>query len=124
MREVAGRDSGSTALEARLTGHTVCATNHTNDAPTTITRLVKSVTLHSGEGCAKCHHTGYRGRMGLSEVMPIGEDLPRIIETGASIGELRQAAISGGMETLRECGLRAGASDRTTVEEVIRETMV
>ena len=106
VREVAGCDSGSPAVEASLTGHTVFATIHTNEAPTTITRLVKSVTLHSGKGCAKCHHTGYRGRMGLSEVMPIGGDLRRMIETGASINELRQAAISGGMETLRECGLR------------------
>ena len=172
--EITGRDTGSTAVEASLTGHTVFATIHTNDAPSTITRLVdmgiepfliaatlecvvaqrlvrtvcqeckqafepdeeleyelgddarlvKGATLYFGKGCAKCHHTGYRGRMGLFEVMPIGEDLRRMIETGASIEELRQAAISGGMETLRECGLRAAASGRTTVEEVIRETMV
>jgi type IV pilus assembly protein PilB len=172
--EIRDRETGATAVEASLTGHTVFATIHTNDAPSTVTRLVDmgvepfliSATLESvvaqrlvrsvcadcrvefepdedvlmelgpdadlvrgrtlsyGKGCEKCHHTGYRGRTGLFEIMTIDDEVRRLIEANASIEELREAALNGGMRSLRESGLRAAAEGRTTIEEVIRETLV
>ena len=172
--EIRDQETGATAVEASLTGHTVFATIHTNDAPSTVTRLVDmgvepfliSATLESvvaqrlvrsvcpdcrvefepdeevlmelgpdadlvrgrtlsyGKGCDRCHHTGYRGRTGLFEIMTIDDELRRLIEAGASIEELREAAITGGMRSLREAGLRAAAEGRTTIEEVLRETLV
>ncbi|MEM6567186.1 MAG: ATPase, T2SS/T4P/T4SS family [Planctomycetota bacterium] len=172
--EIRDFDTGATAVEASLTGHTVFATIHTNDAPSTVTRLVdmgvepflisatlefvvaqrlvRSVcphcrttfepdedllnelgpdadlvrgrTLSFGRGCEHCHHTGYLGRTGLFEIMTIDDEIRRLIEANASIEEIRAAAIAGGMRTLREAGLRAAAEGRTTVEEVLRETLV
>ena len=172
--EIRDQETGATAVEASLTGHTVFATIHTNDAPSTVTRLVDmgvepfliSATLESvvaqrlvrsvcpdcrvefepdedvlmelgpdadlvrgrtlsyGKGCDKCHHTGYRGRTGLFEIMTIDDEIRRLIEANASIEELREAALTGGMRSLREAGLRAAAEGRTTIEEVLRETLV
>ena len=174
VREIPDQETGATAVEASLTGHTVFATIHTNDAPSTVTRLVDmgvepfliSATLESvvaqrlvrsvcpdcrvefepdedvlmelgpdadlvrgrtlsyGKGCDKCHHTGYRGRTGLFEIMTIDDEIRRLIEANASIEELREAALTGGMRSLREAGLRAAAEGRTTIEEVLRETLV
>ncbi len=172
--EIRDRETGATAVEASLTGHTVFATIHTNDAPSTVTRLVdmgiepflvaatlesvvaqrlvrsvcsdckvtyepdddllmdlgpdadlvRGATLCYGRGCDACHHTGYRGRTGLFEIMDVDDEVRRLIEAGASIEEVREAAVAGGMETLREVGLRAAAEGRTTIEEVLRETLV
>ena len=172
--EIRDQETGATAVEASLTGHTVFATIHTNDAPSTVTRLVDmgvepfliSATLESvvaqrlvrsvcpdcrvefepdedmlmelgpdadlvrgrtlsyGKGCDKCHHTGYRGRTGLFEIMTIDDEIRRLIEANSSIEELREAALTGGMRSLREAGLRAAAEGRTTIEEVLRETLV
>ena len=172
--EIRDRETGATAVEASLTGHTVFATIHTNDAPSTVTRLVdmgiepflvaatlesvvaqrlvrsvcpdckvtyepddellmdlgpdadlvRGATLCYGRGCEACHHTGYRGRTGLFEIMDVDDEVRRLIEAGASIEEVREAAVAGGMETLREVGLRAAAEGRTTIEEVLRETLV
>ncbi|MEC8511144.1 MAG: ATPase, T2SS/T4P/T4SS family [Planctomycetota bacterium] len=172
--EIRDRETGATAVEASLTGHTVFATIHTNDAPSTVTRLVdmgiepflvaatlesvvaqrlvrsvcpdckvtyepdeellmdlgpdadlvRGATLCYGKGCDACHHTGYRGRTGLFEIMNVDDEVRRLIEAGASIEEVREAAVAGGMETLREVGLRAAAEGRTTIEEVLRETLV
>ena len=172
--EIRDRDTGSTAVEASLTGHTVFATIHTNDAAGTVTRLVDmgiepfliAATLESvvaqrlvrtvcsdcraefepdedvlaelgpdahlvrgaklvfGKGCDRCHHTGYLGRTGLFEIMTIDDEIRRLIEEKASTEDIRSAATRGGMKSLREVGLRAAAEGRTTIEEVLRETMV
>ncbi len=172
--EIRDRETGATAVEASLTGHTVFATIHTNDAPSTVTRLVdmgvepfliaatlesvvaqrlvrsvcpdcrvqyepdeevlielgpdadivRGSTLSYGKGCAACHHTGYRGRTGLFEIMQIDDEIRRLIETNGSIEDVRRAAVGAGMRTLREAGLRAAAEGRTTIEEVMRETLV
>ena len=79
--------------------------------------------FHYGKGCERCHHTGYRGRTGLFEVMRIDDALRRAIQAGESIGELREKAVAAGMTTLRQSGLRAAAEGRTTIDEVLRETM-
>jgi len=172
--EIRDTDTATTAVEASLTGHTVFATIHTNDAPSTLTRLVdmgvqpflitatleavvaqrllrticpdcreafvpdeevllelgpdaerlRGSTFYYGKGCAKCHHTGYRGRTGVFEIMTIDSDIRQAVLDGASIEEVRTAAIAGGMRTLRESAMEAVTAGRTTIEELLRETMV
>ncbi len=75
-----------------------------------------------GKGCEKCHHTGYRGRTGLFEIMILSESLKQLILDQAPLGRLREAAREQGMRTLRESGLQAIFDGVTTVEEVVRET--
>jgi type IV pilus assembly protein PilB len=74
-------------------------------------------------GCARCGGSGYKGRVGLYEVMEIGEDLRELILVGASGLELRRKAIDEGMITLRGSGLRKVKDGVTTIEEVVRETV-
>jgi len=170
--EIRDHETAATAVEASLTGHTVFATIHTNDAPSTVTRLIDmgiepfliTATLEAvvaqrllrkvcldcketyepddeilmelgpqgerlrgtkfsfGKGCDRCHHTGYRGRTGIFETMLLDDAVRRSILSGGSIDAVRQAALAGGMKTLRESGLAAVAGGLTTIEEVLRET--
>jgi len=172
--EIRDGETAGTAVEASLTGHTVFATIHTNDAPSTVTRLVdmgvepflitatleavvaqrlvrticsdcrKSYkpdedllrelgadgerlagsTFYFGEGCPNCHHTGYKGRTGIFEIMVIDDRLRRTIGSGGNIEDVRKAAVVAGMRSLRERGIDAVTHGLTTVEEVLRETGV
>ncbi len=83
----------------------------------------ENVTPMKGAGCEKCNNTGYKGRVGLYEVMEIGEELRELILVGASGLELRRKAIEEGMITLRMSGLRKVKDGLTTIEEVVRETV-
>jgi type IV pilus assembly protein PilB len=83
---------------------------------------LRGATFHYGRGCEECHHTGYRGRTGLFEVMVMNEQLRKLILSNASTADLRAAAVQAGMRTLRESGVQAITEGRTTVEEVLRET--
>src|SRR5438034_1134515 len=83
----------------------------------------ESVKPMKGAGCERCNSTGYKGRVGLYEVMEIGEELRELIVVGASGLELRRKAIDEGMITLRRSGLRKVMDGVTTVEEVVRETV-
>jgi type IV pilus assembly protein PilB len=74
-------------------------------------------------GCAACNGTGYKGRVGLYEVMEVTEDMRELILVGASGLELRRKAIEEGMLTLRLSGLEKIRQGLTTVEEVVRETV-
>lgn len=85
---------------------------------------MRGATFHYGRGCDECHHTGYRGRSGIYEVMLIDDELRRIVLKNGSTAELRSVAIRNGMKTLRESGLAAVAEGRTTIEEVLRETFL
>ncbi len=82
-----------------------------------------SVTPYTGAGCDTCNSTGYKGRVGLYEVMAIAEELRELILVGASGMELRRKAVDEGMLTLRMSGLRKVKDGVTTVEEVVRETV-
>ena len=75
-----------------------------------------------GRGCSDCNDTGYKGRVGLFEVMPISPALQEGILTGATSIALRGQALDEGMVTLRQSGLRKIADGVTTIEEVVRET--
>jgi type IV pilus assembly protein PilB len=76
-----------------------------------------------GKGCERCNGTGYKGRVGLYEVMEVTEDLRELILVGASALELKRKAVDGGMITLRRSGLRKVMEGVTTIEEVARETV-
>ena len=76
-----------------------------------------------GKGCEKCNNTGYKGRVGLYEVMEVTEELRELILVGASSLELRRKAVDEGMITLRSSGLRKVKDGVTTIEEIVRETV-
>ena len=171
--EIRDVETAGIAVKAALTGHLVLSTLHTNDAPSTVIRLVNmglepflvagAVTLicaqrlvrrvcagcrdadalplpalldlgfdeaqaaqvapRRGRGCDACNGTGYRGRVGLYEVMEVSDSLRRLILAGAPAGDLRRQAITEGMVTLRRSGLHKIAQGVTTVDEVTRETV-
>jgi type IV pilus assembly protein PilB len=81
-------------------------------------------TFFYGRGCERCNNTGYRGRTGIYELMILNDDIRDLIMNNASTDQLRVAARRGGMMTLRESGLRAIYDGVTTIDEVVRETVV
>jgi type IV pilus assembly protein PilB len=171
--EIRDGETARISIEAALTGHLVLSTLHTNDAPSTVNRLMNmgiepflvASSVHlicaqrlvrkvcanckqaaplppaaliqagfaqdqvdglepvKGAGCERCNQTGYKGRVGLYEVMEIGEELRELILVGASGMELRRKAVDEGMITLRQSGLRKVKDGMTTIEEVVRETV-
>jgi len=172
--EIRDLETAQIAVQASLTGHIVFSTLHTNDAPSSITRLrdmglepylitatlegvmaqrlcrricvdcraeyqpspeilmelnlrpqdVKGQKFYYGRGCDRCNNTGYRGRTGIFELMIITDELRDLITGGSSTDQLRMAARKMGMSTLREAGLRAIFDGVTTIDEVVRETIV
>ncbi|HEX9918927.1 MAG TPA: type IV-A pilus assembly ATPase PilB, partial [Pyrinomonadaceae bacterium] len=171
--EIRDFETAEIAIKAALTGHLVLSTLHTNDAPSTISRLMnmgiepflvatsvnliqaqrlirrvcveckeavptpaealveigftaneaRDLKIYKGRGCAKCNNTGYKGRVGLYEVMEITDDVRELILIGASALELRKRAVENGMLTLRASGLVKIRNGVTTIEEVVRETV-
>jgi type IV pilus assembly protein PilB len=171
--EIRDFETAEIAVKAALTGHLVLSTLHTNDAPSTVNRLMnmgiepflvassvhlicaqrlvrrvcseckepspstppalvqagftpeeaETVTPMKGAGCDRCNKTGYKGRVGLYEVLEVTEELRELILVGASGLELRRKAIDEGMITLRRSGLRKVMEGLTSVEEVVRETV-
>ena len=171
--EIRDFETAEIAVKAALTGHMVLSTLHTNDAPSTVNRLMnmgiepflvasslnlvcaqrlvrrickfcsephptpapalvqagfsaddaKTVVPNKGKGCDKCNQTGYKGRVGLYEVMEVTEELRELILVGASGLELRRKAVDEGMLTLRSSGLRKVKDGVTTIDEVVRETV-
>jgi len=85
--------------------------------------VAASVVPLKGVGCEKCNDTGYKGRIGLYEVMAITDELREMILVGASTLDLRRTAIEHGMLTLRGSGLRKIAAGQTSIEEVVKETV-
>jgi type IV pilus assembly protein PilB len=172
--EIRDFETAEIAVKAALTGHMVLSTLHTNDAPSTISRLmnmgiepflvatsvnlicaqrlvrrictncktelevpqealidagytpeeVKTTKIYHGKGCSTCNKGGYKGRTGLYEVMEINDELRELILVGASALELKKKAIEQGMITLRRSGLVKVALGQTTMEEVLRETVL
>jgi len=83
----------------------------------------KALKTYKGKGCTTCNNTGYKGRIGLYEVMEVTDEIRELILIGASALELRKKAIEDGMITLRESGLHKIRAGVTTIEEVVRETV-
>jgi type IV pilus assembly protein PilB len=172
--EIRDLETAHIAIQASLTGHMVFSTLHTNDAPSTITRLrdmgvepflitatlegilaqrlvrricedcrtefepspemlmelnmrpkdVEGKKFYYGRGCDRCNNTGHKGRMGIFELINMNDELRDMISSGASTDQLRLACKRMGMMTLRESGLRALYKGLTTIEEVVRETVL
>ena len=172
--EIRDFETAEIAIKAALTGHLVLSTLHTNDAPSTINRLMNmgiepflvatsvnlicaqrlvrricskckepedvpiqallnvgfseaeatEIQIYHGRGCDICNNTGYKGRVGLFEVMKVTDDVRELILSGASAVELRRKAIEEGMITLRQSGLQKIKEGVTTIEEVVRESVL
>jgi len=172
--EIRDFETAEIAVKAALTGHLVLSTLHTNDAPSTVSRLMNmgiepflvatsvnvivaqrlvrricsnckeeaeapvqallsvgfseaeapTLRLYRGRGCDRCNGTGYKGRVGLFEVMELTEDIRELILSGATAVELRRKAIEEGMITLRQSGLQKIRDGVTTIDEVVRETVL
>jgi type IV pilus assembly protein PilB len=172
--EIRDQETSKIAIEAALTGHLVFSTLHTNDAPSSIARLLdlglepflvtaslegvvaqrlvrricascktaytpsleqlmelglraedaEGKTFYYGKGCDACNNTGYRGRQGLYEIMTLDDNMRDMIIQHASTQTLRVEAKKRGMRTLREAGLMAIFDGVTSIEEVVRETIV
>ena len=172
--EMRDLETAEIGVKAALTGHLVLSTLHTNDAPSTINRLVdmgiepflvasscrliiaqrlvrkvcadcktpdpesKTPALQrllrldddafarlepmKGRGCDTCGGSGYKGRQGVYEIMPISPAIKQLIIDRASIEEIRQAAVSDGVLTLRAAALKLLMEGQTTAQEVIRST--
>jgi type IV pilus assembly protein PilB len=171
--EIRDFETAEIAIKAALTGHLVLSTLHTNDAPSTISRLMnmgiepflvatsvnlicaqrlvrrlcaeckaednvpphalidagfrpeeaRTVKVWKRQGCPSCGNKGYKGRIGLYEVLEITDEVRELILVGASALELRKRALEQGMTTLRRSGLVKAATGITSLEEVVRETV-
>jgi type IV pilus assembly protein PilB len=170
--EIRDIDTGSIATKAALTGHLVLSTLHTNDAPSTVNRMIdmgiepflvasstnlimaqrllrrvcnacktdvklhvevlrelgiseeeaRKTTFKEGKGCVECNNTGYRGRLGVYEVMPVTSKIRDLILDRASTSAIKKQAVEEGMLTLRVDGLMKLKNGITTAEEVLKET--
>jgi type IV pilus assembly protein PilB len=172
--EIRDLETAEIAAQASLTGHLVFTTVHTNDAPSTVARLldlgvepflltatiegivaqrlvrkictgcktafepneaqlkdigltaedIKGKKFYYGKGCSRCNGTGYKGRLGVFEIMVFNEEVRELIMNRASTNVLRVAALKAGMRPLRENGLAAIYDGLTTIDEIGRETMI
>ena len=77
-----------------------------------------------GRGCETCNNTGYKGRVGLYELMIVNDTIRDMIMQNASVDDLRKTAVGFGMITLRESGMSKAYEGVTTLEEVVRETIL
>ncbi len=168
--EIRDHDTANMAIQAALTGHLVLSTLHTNDAPSSLTRLhdlgvqpfltaatilgvlpqrlARTLCPHCKResfmqeqewkhltsdfpidrpefvfepvGCEECRHTGYKGRVGIYEFMPLSLDTKHLIGAGADLNQLRQQAKKEGVEPLRIAGARKVIEGVTTLAEVLR----
>jgi type IV pilus assembly protein PilB len=84
---------------------------------------VKSFPIYKGKGCPICNHTGYKGRLGLYEVMPMKEEIKELVLSRASASEIKKEAIRLGMKTLRQSGIIKIKDGLTSIEEVLRTTI-
>jgi type IV pilus assembly protein PilB len=172
--EIRDLETAEIAVQASLTGHLVFSTLHTNDAPSTITRLrdmgippflitatleailgqrlvrricpdcreeitpstdmlgqleltpeqLRGKKFYHGRGCATCNGSGFKGRNALFEFMILNDEMRELINQGASTEKLRDSALAHGMHTLRTSGLEKLFDGVTTIEEVVRETVI
>jgi type IV pilus assembly protein PilB len=171
--EIRDFETAEIGVKAALTGHMVLSTLHTNDAPSTINRLLNmgiepflvasavnlitaqrlarricaecktveeiplqalidagvpakeapSVVCYRGAGCPKCNGTGYKGRVGFYQVMPMLEPIRELILNGANTTEIKRESMRLGIKTMRQSGLTKLAEGVTSFEEVLRVTV-
>jgi type IV pilus assembly protein PilB len=80
--------------------------------------------FYYGRGCQRCNNSGYKGRTGIHELLDVSDDIRDLISSNASVDEIRNVARNEGMSTLREAGLKLIFDGQTTIDEVVRETVV
>ncbi len=85
---------------------------------------IKGKKFYYGRGCSKCNGTGYKGRIGMFEIMVFNDEIRELIMNRASTNVLRVAALKGGMKQLRETGMAAVYDGITTIDEIAKETMI
>ena len=85
---------------------------------------VEGRTFFRGHGCEACNHTGYRGRLAIFEIMPMSDHLRELIMSKISTTAIRVEARRQGMRSLRESGLMSIYEGQTTIDEVVRETIL
>lgn len=86
------------------------------------TEELECLNFFQGQGCERCNHTGYRGRVGIFEVLPVRDEIRTLIVKGAPLEELREAASAAGMRTLKEIGIKKVREGVTTIDELLRVT--
>lgn len=141
--EVRDSETLETAVRAALTGHLVLSTIHTNDAPSTLTRMIEmglppflvvaatnGIVAQrlvrrlcrdcKGKGCSRCNKTGFRGRLAVHEVLTFTDSLRQAVLDGKGASELRKMAMAEGMITMYQDGLEKVKLGLTTKEEVVR----
>lgn len=141
--EIRDAETASMSVQASLTGHLVFSTLHTNDAASAVTRLLDlgiepylvSSSLVAvlaqrlvrricrdcaGAGCPECRQTGFRGRLGIFELLTVNDDIRTLIQNRSNAASIREVAVAGGMTLLREDGLRKVEANETTMEEINR----
>lgn len=141
--EIRDSETLETAVRAALTGHLVLSTIHTNDAPSTLTRMIEmglppflvvaatnGIVAQrlvrrlcrdcKGKGCSRCNKTGYKGRLAVHEVLTFTDTLRQAVLDGRGASELRKMARAEGMITMYEDGLEKVKQGLTTQEEVAR----
>jgi type IV pilus assembly protein PilB len=84
----------------------------------------REYSFYYGKGCARCNNSGYKGRVGLYELLHVTDEIRDMVETEASADDIRNVARSQGMTTLREAGLKLIFDGITTIDEVVRETVM
>ena len=172
--EIRDFETAEVAIQSALTGHLVFSTLHTNDAPSTITRLrdmgiepflitatveavlaqrlvrkictecrtqfepsdellmelqlpiaqARQYKFYYGRGCQRCNNSGYKGRCGIYEMLDVTDDIRDLVSSNANVDEIRNFARGQGMTTLREAGLKLIFDGVTTIDEVVRETVM
>ncbi len=85
---------------------------------------IKGKKFYYGRGCSKCNGTGYKGRIGIFEIMVFNDEIRELIMNRASTNVLRVAALKSGMKPLRDNGLAAIYDSITTIDEIAKETMI
>ncbi len=85
---------------------------------------IKGKKFHYGRGCSKCNGTGYKGRIGIFEIMVFNDEIRELVMNRASTNVLRVAALKAGMKPLRDNGLAAIYDGITTIDEIAKETMI
>jgi len=170
--EIRDLETSEIAIQAALTGHLVLSTLHTNDAPSTVTRMIDmgvepfliassvigslsqrlarklceeckepqkpsrdqllglgfdpdapenaDTTFYTGRGCSACRETGYRGRIGIFELLTMNSEIRELIVKRASADQIKEAAIANGMTTLSEDALHKARTGQTDIKEILR----
>jgi general secretion pathway protein E len=141
--EIRDQETARIAVQASLTGHLVLSTLHTNDAASALARLLDlgvepflvSSSLNgvlaqrlvrrvhercAGAGCGECLHSGFRGRLGVFELLPLTPEIRRLITTRATAQEIKQRACASGMMSLMDAGRKLAEAGVTTAEEALR----